>query len=261
MIEGKFVNANGLDIYYQEHGQGKPLILLHGATDTSKLWSSFIPELAKIFRVLTPDSRGHGRTINPQGELSYPVMADDLAGFIQGLNLRKPFVFGYSDGGQTVLDFGMRYPDLAGALVIGGAWYRFSMEYQDALKQAGFIGPGEVDFHIYERFVPSDWRERMGKIHPNPDPDYPEVLLRSLASLFWTPLNYEKEDFLKIQAPTLMLVGERDELVPPIESREMASLIPGADFALIPGATHAQVIVPGGECLPILLDFLLCQPD
>jgi len=261
MTEGKFINANGLDIYYQEHGQGRPLILLHGATDTHKLWKPFIPQFSESFHVFTPDSRGHGRTLNPAGELNYQTLADDLAGFIQKLDLEKPFIFGYSDGGQTALDFGMRYPDVAGALVIGGAWYRFSTEYQDALKEVGFIGAGEINFNIYEKFSPPDWRERMSKIHPNPDPNYPEVLLRSLASLFWTPLNYDKEDFLKIQAPTQILVGEQDELVPPEESREMASLIPAADLALIPDATHTQVIVPGGECLAIVLDFLLCQLD
>ena len=261
MAEGKFLSTTGLEIYYQEYGGGRSLILLHGATDTHKLWSPFIPELSKIFRVFTPDSRGHGRTFNPAGELNYQTLANDLAAFIQELDLEKPFIFGYSDGGQTALDFGMRYPDVAGALVIGGAWYRFSEEYQDALKQVGFIGVGEIDFHIYEKFAPADWRERMGKYHPNLDPNYPEVLLRSLASLFWTPLNYDKEDFLKIEASTLILVGEQDELVPPEESWEMAALIPGAELALILGTTHTQVIIPGGECLPIVIDFLLRQLD
>ncbi len=261
MIDGRFISANGLEIFYRDVGQGRPLILLHGATDTHKLWSPFIAEFSKIFRVFTPDSRGHGRTFNPAGELNYQTLADDLAAFIQELDLEKPFIFGYSDGGQTALDFGMRYPDVAGALVIGGAWYQFSAEYQDALKHVGFIGVGEIDFHIYEKFAPADWRERIGKYHPNPDPNYPEVLLRSLASLFWTPLNYDKEDFLKIQAPTLILVGEQDELVPPEESREMAVLIPGAELALIPGATHTQVIIPGGDCLSTVIDFLLRQLD
>lgn len=261
MTEGKFVNANGLDIFYQEYGNGRPLILLHGATDTHKLWTPFIPELSNTFQVFTPDSRGHGRTLNPAGGLSYQTLADDLAAFIEELDLEKPFIFGYSDGGQTALDFGMRYPDVAGALVIGGTWYRFSAEYQDALIEVGFVGAGEIDFHSYEKFAPEDWRERMGKHHPNPDPNYPEVLLRNLAFLFWTPLNYDKEDFFKIQAPTLIMVGDQDELVPPEESREMASLIPGAEMALIPGATHTQVIIPGGECLPIVIDFLLRQLD
>ncbi len=152
MAEGKFVNANGLDIYYQEYGKGRPLILLHGATDTHKLWKPFIPEFSKFFRVITPDTRGHGRTLNPAGELSYQVMADDLAEFIQDLDLEKPFMFGYSDGGQTALDFGMRYPDIPGALVIGGAWYQFSAEYQDSLRQGqDLLGPVRLIFRSYGR--------------------------------------------------------------------------------------------------------------
>ena len=127
--------------------------------------------------------------------------------------------------------------------------------------KAGFIGGSEINFQIYEKYAPLDWKERMGKFHPNPDPNYPEMLLRSLASLFWTPLNYDKDDFLKIQSPTLILAGEQDELVPPEESREMAAMIAGAELALIPGTTHTQVIVPGGACLPIVIDFLLNQLD
>ena len=261
MVEGRFISANGLEIFYQDVGQGRPLILLHGATDTHKLWQSFVPALSKFFRVFTPDSRGHGRTLNPSQELSYQILADDLAAFIYELDLEKPFIFGYSDGGQAALDFGMRYPDIAGALGIGGAWYRFSAEYQEALRQAGFIGPGEIDFQIYSEFAPEDWKERMSKLHLNPDPNYPEVLLKNLATLFWTPLNYGKEDFQKILAPTLVLIGELDEMVQPEESREMALLIREAELAVIPGATHTQVIVPGGEWLPIVIDFLLRQRD
>ena len=261
MDAGKFAQANGLEIFYREAGQGKPLILLHGATDTHTLWTPFIPDFLKFYKVIAPDSRGHGRTLNPLGMLSYPQMADDLAAFIQELDLEKPYIFGYSDGGQIALDLGMRYPDLAGALVIGGAWYRFSENYQDSLRKNGFLGPGEIDFQVFNKFAPADWIERMRKFHPNPDPNYPKVLMRNLATLFWTPLNYEREDFLEIQAPTLVLVGENDEMVPPEESREMAEMIPGAEFAIIPGTTHTQVIVPGGECLSVVIDFLARQED
>lgn len=74
-------------------------------------------------------------------------------------------------------------------------------------------------------------------------------------------MNVDQEDFLKIQASTLILVGEQDELVPPEESREMAPLIPGAELALISDATHTEVIIPGRVCLPIAIDFLLRQLD
>jgi pimeloyl-ACP methyl ester carboxylesterase len=253
--EGKSVHANGLDIYYREAGQGQPLILLHGATDTHKLWDPFIPDLSQSYRVITPDSRGHGRTNNPQGNLSYSLMADDLAGFIQVLSLERPYIFGYSDGGQIALELGMRYADLPGALVIGGAWYRFSKEYQDSLSAAGFVGPGEINFQVYESFAPADWRERMKSDHPSPVENYPVILLKDLAELFWTPLNYKPEDFLKIITPTMILVGEKDEMVPVQESREMANLIPGAELGIIPGATHTRVITSDGAFLKLIKSF------
>ncbi|TFG50052.1 MAG: alpha/beta hydrolase [Anaerolineales bacterium] len=253
---GDFITANGLDIFYREYGQGRPLILLHGATDTHALWKPHIPTLSETFRVFTPDSRGHGRTVNPDPSLSYQVLADDLAAFIQALQLEKPFVFGYSDGGQAVLDFGIRYPDLAGGLVIGGAWYKFSRAYQNAIRAAGFEEPGLVNYRVYEQNAPPDWEDRLRRAHPNRDPDYPKILLNNLASLWWTPLNYSEEDFKKITAPTLILVGEKDEMIPLDEAREMAGLIPGAEFHVIQDATHNAVLQAGGKAVNLVLNFL-----
>ena len=255
MTEGKYANANGLDIYYQEYGGGQPLILLHGATDTHKLWYPFIAELSKSFRVIIPDSRGHGRTINPLQELSYQLLADDLAAFIQVLELDKPFLFGYSDGGQAVLDLGVRYPDLTGALVIGGAWYRFSEEYQEAISRAGFVAPGTLDWKVYQQNAPPDWEARLRAAHLDPDPEYPRILLESLAKLWWTPLNYIKDDFERISAPTLIMMGEKDEMIPLAEAEEMAALIPGAELAIIPGVTHNEVLYENGNFLRVLIDF------
>lgn len=256
MVEGMSIGVHDLNIFYRESGQGHPLILLHGATDTHALWEQFIPEFSEKYRVITPDTRGHGRTINPSDQLSYRMFADDLAGFIQALELNKPLIFGYSDGGQAALDLGIRYPGLAGALVLGGVWFRFSKEYQNSIKAAGFTGAGEIDFRIFEQNAPADWRERMGLIHSDPRKDYPEILLRNLAELFWTPLNYSEHDLGKISTPTLILMGENDENVPLDEARELAALIPGAELAVIPDATHSGVFRYRDQMIKIVLDFL-----
>jgi len=253
---GHYLSANGLKIYYREFGVGHPLILLHGATDTHWLWQPHLPQLTKEYRVITPDSRGHGRTLNPSRQLSYPLLADDLVGLITGLHLKKPFLFGYSDGGQAVLDLGMRYPDLAGALVIGGAWYRFSEEYRAGISTAGFVHPGRVDWVVYQHQAPPDWQGRLRAAHLDPDPDYPRTLLESLARLWWTPLNYTSEDFKKITAPTLIIQGEDDEMIPLSEAREMAALIPDADLVIIPGARHNDVLERGGIFLDHIRGFL-----
>src|SRR5918998_344841 len=106
---GTYIEANGLRVYYEVYGEGEPLLLIHGGTATSRSWASHLPAFTEHFQVFAPDSRGHGRTDNPTGELSYRVMADDVA----ALGLQRPLVLGYSDGGRIALELGMRYPGLA----------------------------------------------------------------------------------------------------------------------------------------------------
>jgi pimeloyl-ACP methyl ester carboxylesterase len=253
--DGNYLPANGLEIFYRQQGQGRPLVLLHGATDTHRLWDPYLEDLSGHFRVIMPDGRGHGRTLNPTRQLSYRLLADDLAGFILGLELEKPFIFGYSDGGQAVLDFALRYSGLAGALAMGGVWYRLSAPYLRAISEAGFVGPGEIDYRVYEGRAPSDWELRLRLAHLDPDPDYPRILLEGLSRMWWTPLNYTAEDLGDISDPCLILVGEKDKLVPPAEGRELAALIPGAELSIIPDAGHSGVLQKGGNFLPVLKDF------
>jgi pimeloyl-ACP methyl ester carboxylesterase len=152
--QGQYVKANGLDIYYQEYGTGEPLLLIHGGTITSNSWQAHAPSFAQHFRVIAPDSRGHGRTRNPTGEFSYRLMADDMAVFVQALSLNKPLICGFSDGGQIALEIGMCYPYLAKALVVGGAWYKFSERYCNVLKEWGIEGPGIVDIAQIQKSTP-----------------------------------------------------------------------------------------------------------
>jgi pimeloyl-ACP methyl ester carboxylesterase len=149
---GAYADANGLRVYYEVHGEGEPLMLLHGGTATSQSWASHLPAFTEHFRVFAPDSRGHGRTDNPTGELGYREMAEDIAALIDALDLRRPLVLGYSDGGQIALELGIRYPGLAGALVLGGTQFRFSEAYlRDARTLLGIADGEEVDAGKLER--------------------------------------------------------------------------------------------------------------
>ncbi len=96
---GHFIHANGLDIYYHEHGQGQPLLLIHGGTLSGESWQPYRTAFAEHYRVIAPDSRGHGRTANPTGTLSFGLLADDMVALVQALDLHKPLICGYSDGG------------------------------------------------------------------------------------------------------------------------------------------------------------------
>ncbi len=149
-----------LDISYQEHGLGKPLLLIHSGTDSADSWQSYLPAFAEHYRVIAPDSRGHGRTNNPARTMSYRLFADDMAALVQTLGLYKPLIFGYSDGGQVALELGMRYPDLPQALVVGAAWFRFSEAYRAWVRELALATNDR------RRLIPSSLRATMPVGHP-----------------------------------------------------------------------------------------------
>jgi len=252
---GKYIEANGLNIYYEEYGSGKPLILLHGGTQTSASWHEDVPYFTEHFRVITPDSRGHGRTDNPEGELSYRRMAADIAAFIQAKELVKPFILGYSDGGQTTLEIGMCYPGLASALVAGGVYYQLSDSIIQFIRSLGFEGPGILNLETIQEKDP-EMIETMKQVHiSSPDPEYWRILLEQTSKMWLTPLNYTIEDFRKITEPILILLGDRDVFSPVEQAVDMYRSIPNAELAVIPGASHSTVI--SDLTKPIILDYLL----
>lgn len=255
MQQGHYVTANGLNIYYEEYGSGQPLILLHGGTLTSRMWQRHLPSLIPQFRVITPHSRGHGKTNNPEGKLSYRLMADDMAAFIQALHLTPPLVFGYSDGGQIALEMGMRYPGLTTALAIGAAWYKFSDTYLNAIIALGFESPGVVNLERMAREYP-EWVEHLKTDHARADdPDYWQTLLDQISAMFWTPLNYTAEDFQKVTEPTLIAVGDRDEAIALEQAIDMYRFIPKAELAIFPNSTHWTAL--SKLMIDSVLDFFL----
>jgi pimeloyl-ACP methyl ester carboxylesterase len=255
---GRTVSANGLRVYYEEAGDGPPLILLHGGTATGRMWQPQIPAFAGQFRVLTPDSRGHGRTDNPAGALSYRVMADDLAAFASAVGAHRPLLYGYSDGGQIALEVGMRHPDLARALVVGGAVFRFTDPYLAWVR--AFLGGGDtadVDTVQLERAHP-DYVAFLRTAHGTGagGDDAWKTVLRQCKALWLTPLHYTPADFQRITAPTLVLVGDRDELVPVEEAAAMYRLLPTTELAVLPHAGHEPALGTAGVMTAAVLDFL-----
>jgi len=132
LVEAKLVPADGIcegerpDVYYETFGTGEPLVLLPEGPPmgepTRRMWEKFRSRTtSKHFKIIAPDSRGHGKTDNPSGEFGFRLMAEDTAGLIRALGLEKPSIAGYSDGGQICIEIGMQYPDVANKLVITGA--------------------------------------------------------------------------------------------------------------------------------------------
>jgi pimeloyl-ACP methyl ester carboxylesterase len=119
---GRSIEVHGATLYCEERGTGTPVVLIHGGLVSSAMWGPVLAHLRDDFGVITPDSRGHGRSTIQSGGLSFPQIADDVAALISKLGLVRPVVGGYSDGGQVVLELGARHPDVAGALIVGAAY-------------------------------------------------------------------------------------------------------------------------------------------
>jgi pimeloyl-ACP methyl ester carboxylesterase len=250
---------NGLRMYYEEYGAGEPLLLIHGGTVTSQMWAPFIPAFSAHFRLIIPDSRGHGRTDNPSGIFSYRLMAEDMLCLINVLGLVKPLVCGYSDGGQIALEMGMHYPGVARAYLVGAAFYKFCDSYLEFVQNMGMEAPGVVDTRKIEQTDPQTtqfWQEQHDPYHT---PGYWKTLLTQISTMWLTPLDYRDEDFVKINEPVLYFDGDRDLLAPPEQALAIYRKTPVAEVAIIPGADHFTVVDKFEIVTRILLDFMLRQ--
>jgi pimeloyl-ACP methyl ester carboxylesterase len=228
--------VNGIEMFFVRAGEGYPLLLLHGGTGSHVLWNQHIPILSEKYEVFVPDLRGHGKSPNPLAHLSYSQIADDIAALINSLELNSPLVCGWSDGGHITLEIGLRHQASAGALVLGGIQFELTDEYFQSLHSLGILGPGEVDVERVEQNAP-EWIPRLKEFHVASD-DHWLVLLRQISELWTTQLDYPVDTLRQIETPTLIVLGDRDHLIPVDHSVYFYNAIPNAELAILPNADH-----------------------
>ena len=255
--QGNYVQVNGTRLYYETHGKGVPVILLHGGLENCQMWEPVIPSLSSRYQVITPDTRGHGRTDNPSGKFSFPLLAEDIAIFIQTLELREALVAGYSGGGQTALHMAMIYPGLVRGYMIGGIFNSMTAEWRQMMQgPLGFEGPGTVNIErviqTNAEFI-SSLEEKHDVFH---EPGYWKSLLKQASQAWWEPPIHTREDFTKITDPVLFWCGDRDAFCPPEQSLEMYRMVDKAELAVIPNADHFTMARQFDIVSMILMDFL-----
>jgi pimeloyl-ACP methyl ester carboxylesterase len=209
------------------------------------------------YQAITPDSRAHGRTDNPSKNFSYPLMAEDMMQLIHVLRLHKPFVVGYSDGGQTALEMAITYPGLARGYLIGGVFNAITAEWRQMMQGfLGFEGSGIVNFErvilTNAGFVRS-LEEKHDVFH---EPGYWKSLLTQASQAWWEPHNHTQADFAKITDPVLFWCGDRDVFCPPKQSLEMYRMVNKAELAVIPDADHFTMVEQFDIATMILLNFM-----
>lgn len=251
-----YAPVDDLNMYYEIHGSGRPLLLLHGAYMTIDLMGPILPGLAKTRQVIAVEQQGHGRTADVDRPLTYERMADDTAALLRHLEIDSADVVGYSMGGGIALQLAIRHPALVRKLVVASASFTSDGMHAVALEMFPSITP--------EMFAGSPIEEAYLRTAPNPD-DFPK-LVEKLKQLDTTPYAWPEEDIRAIAAPTLIVLGDSDgirlehavELFGLRGGGVMGDLagMPASQLAVLPATSH---FVPPGFGLLDRAEWLLAM--
>jgi pimeloyl-ACP methyl ester carboxylesterase len=251
-----YAPVGDLNMYYEIHGSGRPLILLHGAYMTIDLMGAILPGLAKSRQVVAVEQQGHGHTADVDRPLTYEQMADDTAALVRHLEIDNADVVGYSMGGGIALELAIRHPALVRKLVLASTSFTSDGMHAVALEMFPSITP--------ELFVGSPIEAAYLRTAPNPG-GFPR-LVEKLKQLDMKPLAVPEQDIRAIAAPTLIVLGDSDgirlehavELFRLRGGGVMGDLagLPDSQLAVLPGTAH---FVPPGFGLLDRADWLLAM--
>lgn len=202
--KGSYASVNGLNLYYEIHGAGEPLILLHGGVGAIQMFGEVLSSLALNRQVVAIDLQAHGRTADIDRPLSYELMANDIAALIKHLGIEEANVMGYSLGGGVALRTAIQYPEVVRKLVLVSTPFKRDGWYPEVLAGMGQMGP-----QVAEPMKQTPMYQHYASIAPKLE-DWP-VLLTKLGELLQQDYDWSK-DVAAIKAPTLIVVGDADSV-------------------------------------------------
>ena len=211
---GQYAEVNGINLYYETHGTGRPLILLHGGLGSGEMFGPILPALAERHQVIAVDLQGHGRTADIDRPIDVRLMADDIAALIDHLGLDRPDVVGYSLGGGVALQTAVRYPDKVGRLVAASANIRRDAIYPEMLAQQGQVNAAAAEF-----MKDTPMYELYQRVAPRPE-DFPR-LLDKIGESMAKDFDFT-EEVRGLQVPTLIVAADAD-MAPPSHYVEVFS--------------------------------------
>ena len=264
---GHYVEVNGLNLYFETHGAGRPLILLHGGLGSGEMFGPILPALAERHQVIAPDLQGHGRTADIDRPIDIRLMADDIAALIEHLGLDEPDVVGYSLGGGVALQTAIKYPAMVRRQVVASANIRRDAIYPEMLAQQAQVGAAAADF-----MKDTPMYQLYQRVAPRPE-DFPRLLDKMGAGMA------EDFDFAEevrgLQVPTLIVAADAD-MAPPSHYVEVFKLLDGGlrdggwmgegrpkgghALAILPGVTHYNIF-SSPLLASVTLTFLDNQPS
>lgn len=254
-----YADINGLSMYYEVHGEGEPLVLLHGGYASIETMRDLVTRFAETRQVIAAEMQGHGRTADIDRPFSYEQLADDVVALMDELDVEKADVFGYSFGGGIALQLGIRHPERVDQLVVASMPYSSDGYHDGMMELFGMITP--------EMFAGTPIVDDYARLAPNPD-DFP-VLIEKLAQLDSTPQDWT-DAIQAISAPTLLIFGDAD-VIRPEHAVEMFGLmgggangdmvgLPNTQLAIMPGTTHVSIVFQPELLVSLVNTFLNGMP-
>jgi pimeloyl-ACP methyl ester carboxylesterase len=247
---GQYADVNGISLYYETHGEGRPLILLHGGLGSGEMFGPALPALAEGHQVIAVDLQGHGRTADTDRPISLEVMGDDIAALINHLGLDKPDLVGYSLGGGAAFQTAVRHPELVGRLVMVSVNIRRNAIYAEMLGQQGQVSGAAAEF-----MKDTPMYQLYQRVAPRPE-DFPR-LLDKLGQLMAQDFDFSDE-VRGLKVPTLFACADAD-MFPPSHAVEVFELLGGGQrdggwqgesrptgghaLAILPGVTHYNIFM------------------
>jgi pimeloyl-ACP methyl ester carboxylesterase len=242
---GKYMTITGLEMYYEVHGSGPPILLLHNGTGTIDFcFAKLIPSLAKDRKVIAPEQQAHGRTKDvPERPLTYEQMAEDTAVLLENLKVGPVDVIGWSDGGNIGLLLAIHHPSLVRKVVVTGANYRPDGLDHETLEWVGSVKAEEWPKEML------DAQQKVGL-----DLKQFAVSLPRFKNM-WLNFNIPAHDLKAVHAPVLVMGGDRD-MIRLEHLLETFRALPHAQLAILPGTGHATLAERPQWFIDIVTTFL-----
>ncbi len=236
------ISVDGVRIFYARYGHGTPVVLLHGGLGNANYWGNQIAVLASRYDVIAIDLRGHGRSTMTDAPMHYERLAADVLGVMDGLGIRRAALVGWSDGAIIGLSLAMTEPDRVERLFAFGANYDLQ----------GLI-PGGSHAAVFARYTARTAAEYRAL---SPRPDGYRMLVQRMTQMWNAEPHFSRGGLASIRVPVAIVDGDRDEIVRPQHTRDLAAAIRGASLIIEPGVSHFAMLQDPERFNADLLQFL-----
>jgi pimeloyl-ACP methyl ester carboxylesterase len=240
---GQYTEVAGIKTWYEELGTGEPLLLMHGGLSDARAFAPNAPELAESFHLYMPERRGHGRTADVDGPISYAGMAEDTIAFLETVVGGPAHLVGHSDGANVALLAALRRPDLVRRLVLISGNFHHDGLIPDVLEieqAAGFL------------------EDTYAQVSPDGREHFP-VFVAKIARMVAEEPTLAASDLARVRSRTLVMAGD-DDAIKLSHTAALYENIPDAELAIVPGTSHTLTLEKPALVNQLILDFLSTDP-